>query len=202
MSADGGGPLLHDGGLVSREVCAPASRTLFLCARKENFQRLRRILAAFASFAAKASDSRRLTLPVLVSASAAWLHDDMTSPPYRQTRAQAPLPPYTPKPAPRTLEEAGILPGSRLLATPEEVAEQERVESERLAVQNAHLDGVLASLWSCNCCRTGNAMGSASGLCGACSVVAAQLRAERVMNDDVNGQSRRELVEQYLAAQP
>jgi xanthine dehydrogenase iron-sulfur cluster and FAD-binding subunit A len=100
------------------------------------------------------------------------------------------------------LEEAGILPGSRLLATPEEVAEQERVESERLAVQNAHLDGVLASLWSCNCCRTGNAMGSASGLCGACSVVAAQLRAERVMNDDVNGQSRRELVEQYLAAQP
>jgi hypothetical protein len=54
----------------------------------------------------------------------------------------------TATPHPGTLEAAGIYPGSSFLATPEEVAETERLDAERIARGNAHMDSVLGSLWA------------------------------------------------------
>jgi hypothetical protein len=106
---------------------------------------------------------------------------------------------WTPNPPPPTLEQAGIHPGSGLLATPEEVAQQEKEEAERLAVQNAHVDAVLASIWQCHCCGVGTAV--SRGLCTNCLLVIDQQVAARAASEQVNGRSRRDLALEYLARQ-
>src|SRR5262245_54906446 len=101
------------------------------------------------------------------------------TPPRSITRATAPVSPFKPNPAPTTLEQCGIMPGSSLLTSPEE---QERIDAEerqRIDKGNALLDSTLHNLWACKCCRHGNAFGSQSGLCAACAVVVQQLRAEQ-----------------------
>jgi hypothetical protein len=100
--------------------------------------------------------------------------------------------------APTTLEQAGILPGSRLLATPEEAAEQERVEAERIAQGNAELDSALAKAWACQCCGNGDAAFQPDGLCRQCRSVIARIRSEVAMTEIVNGKSRRQLAEEYV----
>jgi hypothetical protein len=59
----------------------------------------------------------------------------------------APIIPASGRPAPATLEQVGILPGSQFLATAEEQAEIEAAEAARIARENAHMDAVLASVW-------------------------------------------------------
>jgi hypothetical protein len=103
---------------------------------------------------------------------------------------------WKPTPAPPTLEQAGIHPGSALLASPEEVEQQEREEAQRLSRENAHVDAVLASIWQCHCCGSNTAV--SGGLCGPCHLVVNQLTAARYASDQVNGRSRRDLALEYL----
>jgi hypothetical protein len=102
---------------------------------------------------------------------------------------------------PPTLEAAGITPGSALLATPEEQAEADAAEAEHLAHAATEIDQTLGAWWSCRACSLGNAFGSATGLCGPCATVAAQLTATRHAAELVNGHARVELVTAYLERQ-
>jgi hypothetical protein len=102
---------------------------------------------------------------------------------------------------PPTLEQAGITPGSAMLATPEQVAEQEAAEAEHLAHAAAQIDQTLGAWWACRACSLGNAFGSSVGLCPACATVAAQLTATRHAAEQVNGHARVELVTAYLERQ-
>lgn len=118
---------------------------------------------------------------------------------HRQTRA-TPIPAAWKREPVVTIESAfGV--NSPIVASPEEVAEQERLHSERLARDIAVLDNALVSMWSCRACGVGNAMGSSSGLCGPCTSVAAVIRAEQRAGDDIGGRSRRELVLDFLTRQ-
>ena len=94
-----------------------------------------------------------------------------------------------------TIEQA-LRADSSLVASPDEVEEQERQHADRLARETAHLDNVLAAMWSCRACGVGNAMGgSSSGLCGPCTNVAALIKAEqRVSQMTSTVAARRELV--------
>ena len=58
-----------------------------------------------------------------------------------------------------TIEQA-FGANSPLVASPEQVEEQERQHADRLARETAHLDNVLAAMWSWLACGVGNAMGS------------------------------------------
>jgi hypothetical protein len=99
-----------------------------------------------------------------------------------------------------TLEGAGILPGSSLLATPEEVERQEQEQRERVDAGIAVLDAALAAVWSCKACGAhGRALGGS--LCDPCRAVAVQLNAEAHMGDLIGQVSRRELVAHYLSEQ-
>ena len=118
--------------------------------------------------------------------------------PSRQTRAKASVVTFKPNPAPVTLEQAGILPGSSLLATKEDIAERERQEQARIAQGTAIIDAALKDIFSCRACG-GTAVGSS--LCGDCTAVAAQLRAQARMHDDIAGRSRADRVRDYLAQQ-
>jgi hypothetical protein len=144
-----------------------------------------------------ADDPRNSILPIVVHE---WFTSPMTTP--RQLKAvpsNVPAP-FTPNPAPTTLEQAGLHPGSRFIADAEE---QERIDAEerqRLDANLSLLDVALQSAWSCKACGA-NAFGSQAGLCASCAVVVHQLRAEQAMHDDVDGRTRRELVERYLSEQ-
>ncbi len=99
----------------------------------------------------------------------------------------------------KTLEEMGIANGP-LIATPEEIAEADRREAERVAKANDHMDAVLMSMWGCRCC--GDAIANhAGGLCSLCGAVVHKLRVEAAMEDTFNGQSRRDLAALWLEAQ-
>jgi hypothetical protein len=102
--------------------------------------------------------------------------------------------------APVTLEGVGMHPGRALRATLDEVAEQDRLEAERNAAANAVVDQALMAAVSCRICHA-NALGNRDGLCDPCSAVVVRLRSDAAMADVVGGRTRRELCEDWLAAQ-
>jgi hypothetical protein len=103
-------------------------------------------------------------------------------------------------PAPPLTFLPGVQISESFLATPEEAAEIDRQERERIARGVAIIDAALQSVWSCKACGTnGTALGSS--LCAPCRAVAVQLDAEAHMGDVIGNVSRRELVEHYLSEQ-
>jgi hypothetical protein len=61
------------------------------------------------------------------------------------------------------------------------------------------MDNVINAMWQCTCCGDDIAM-SAGGLCRTCAAVVARLRVEQAMDDDIGGQSRRDLARLYIEA--
>jgi hypothetical protein len=106
---------------------------------------------------------------------------------------------WKPNPAPATLEQAGLHPGSSFVASPEEAAEIERIEKERSDAKISLLDAALASVFECRCCGDVAGLGAHGSLCTPCRSVIAQLVAERHAGEIVNGRNRRDLVTDYLA---
>ncbi len=78
------------------------------------------------------------------------------------------------RPAPPTLEQLGILPGSSLLATPEEAEEREQ-EQRRMTLNAkiALLDNALTATFACRCC---GGVAGPGALCPPCRLVAIQLQ--------------------------
>jgi hypothetical protein len=99
---------------------------------------------------------------------------------------------------PITVEGMGISPGSGWLATPEQVAEAERLEAEHLEQRLGELHQMLDR--PCRCCgqSEGNPI---DGLCPSCGIVVYALEAERVAAERIRGRSRREWAERYLDRQ-
>jgi hypothetical protein len=114
----------------------------------------------------------------------------------RQTRTAAA---WTPPSRPQTLEEIGIDSGSGWVPSGEEQARLDALEAERLARANANLDARLAVFWACQVC--GELAGESDGLCGHCRVVVRRLQVERYCAEEVNGVSRAELADAFLARQ-
>jgi hypothetical protein len=108
--------------------------------------------------------------------------------------------PRRPEPA-VTLESMGIFKGSGWLATEEEQAEIDRIEAERLAAKNAEMHALLDSATGCRACGTGNGWGHPLGLCPACAVVVADLRAQRARDEVIGGHSRQEWCLAYIDRQ-
>ena len=103
------------------------------------------------------------------------------------------------KPETPSLEQAGIHPGSGLLATAEEVEAIDAAEAARVSAANADLDAGLGRLWSCQCCGVpGAAAFESDGLCPSCRVVVRRLEAERLGAEQVDGTSRAELAATFL----
>ena len=103
------------------------------------------------------------------------------------------------KPGTPSLEQAGIHPGSELLATAEEVEAIDAAEAARVSAANADLDAGLSRLWSCQCCGVPNAAAyEVDGLCVRCRAVIQQLQLERYGAEEVDGTSRAELAATFL----
>jgi hypothetical protein len=107
--------------------------------------------------------------------------------------------PTTRQPAPVTLEQAGLYPGTGFRLSPEEEAELERAQATEVARKCAELDDLVDACSRCLVCG-GNRSGRPDGLCGDCALVVNVMRAERVGAERINGQTRKQLVAQYLKA--
>lgn len=107
----------------------------------------------------------------------------------------------TPMPPGVTLEQAGILPGSRFRATPEEQAESEAEERRLIEQRRAALQSTFDTQWTCAVCRAASCFGRPTGRCVDCDREQARLRAEAAMAEQVNGTTRRQLNADYFARQ-
>jgi hypothetical protein len=88
---------------------------------------------------------------------------------------------------PGALESAGITAGSGWLATPEESAEIDRREAERIAKGNAVIDATLAACWRCQATPTCS--------CDSCRQARYVLEGLRLLEETVNGRTRRQWLE-------
>jgi hypothetical protein len=100
----------------------------------------------------------------------------------------------TPRRRGLTLQEIGFYK----VATPEQQAELDAAEAERVRLANVDLDAMLAASTGCRACGVGNAWGHRLGLCSACSQVVAALSAECAKTEVVNGHTRQEWCSRYL----
>jgi hypothetical protein len=74
-------------------------------------------------------------------------------------------------------------------------------EAEARALRDQHTAALMASydlMLRCPCCQVGNTLGNPTGLCADCGRVLLTVRNERAGVEEVNGHTRRELVETYL----
>jgi hypothetical protein len=102
--------------------------------------------------------------------------------------------------APPILETSGIRSDSPIIASPEEAERLEQLEREQTNARIVTLDGVLSQMWSCACCHQPNvAAFERDALCPECRMVITRIRAERLCAELVDGQSRAEWADSYIA---
>jgi hypothetical protein len=83
----------------------------------------------------------------------------------------------------------------------EQLAAEEAVAAENAARAEEFAASALGMMYVCAACRGTRSQYAADALCDSCRAVALVVQAERLFDEQIDGHSRRDLVEQYLAQQ-